>query len=298
MTRSDEEGKDFFMAALKEEARTAIWQVGSNADPSSLISSILEDLEALAPREDGQDNRSDEQIWNQIRERLIKAAYATRPYCIRCGKCCSTGSPTLLLEDLDLFRKDVLKPSEVFTIRKGELVYYAPVERLSESDNELIKIKEVPGSKTCIFFQPSDKSCSIYEDRPMQCRRQECWNSLGPDEVLSGTVLQREALLVETGPLWQIIQRHEEKCSFAELQRIMAKLGATKGHTVEELLELLQFDHHVREFLAERFDLASDTLDFFLGRSLNYAMGIYGLQVTEQPDGSFLLTSSDQADDQ
>ncbi len=128
----------------------------------------------------------------------------------------------------------------------------------------------------------------------MQCRRQECWNPGRPDEILSGTPLRREALLVETGPLWQIIQRHEERCSFAELHRTMAKMDATKGHTVEELLELLRFDHHVRQFLREKLDLASETLDFFLGRSLNHALEPFGLRVTEQPDGSFLLAPRDE----
>ncbi len=123
MTTFKDAEKDFFMVTLKEEARTAIWQVGSNVDPETLITSVLEDLEALAPLHDGEDTRNDEAIWNQIRERLIKAAYTTRPYCIRCGQCCSTGSPTLLAEDLDLFRKDVLKPAQVITIRKGEPVY-------------------------------------------------------------------------------------------------------------------------------------------------------------------------------
>ncbi len=158
----------------------------------------------------------------------------------------------------------------------------------------MIKVKEASGSKTCILFQAGDRSCSIYDARPEQCRRQECWNPRRPDEILSGATLCREDLLTETGPLWQIIQRHEERCSFAELQRIMVKLGATKGHAVEELLELLRFDHHVRQFLEEKFELPSETLGFFLGRSLDQAIEPYGLQVTEQPDGSFLLAPSDQ----
>jgi Fe-S-cluster containining protein len=295
MTAINKGERDFFIV-LKEEARTAIWQVGSNADPESLIKNVLEDLEALAPRKDGQDNRSDDEIWGQIRERLIKAAYATRPYCIRCGKCCTTGSPTLLSEDISLFTRNILKPSDVFTIRQGETVYSNQEDRLSYAEQELIKIKEIPGSKTCVFFRTGDKSCSIYDARPLQCRHQECWNPDRSPAISDTSTLHRESLLGDTGPLWDIIQRHELRCSPAEFSRVMARLSATKGHAVEELLDLLRFDHHVRNFILEKFNLAPETLSFFLGRPLSEAIEHYGLQVTEQPDGSFLLTPADQTD--
>ena len=75
----------------------------------------------------------------------------------------------------------------------------------------------------------------------------------------------------------------------------MAKLEATKGLAVEELLELLRFDQHVRHFIMEKFNLAPETLDFFLGRSLAESVEAYGLRVVEEPDGDFLLTMIDES---
>jgi hypothetical protein len=112
---------DFFLTALKEEARTMIYEVGASVEPKALVDSVLEDLQALAPREN--DDRSEEEVWNQIRRLLLKAAYATRPHCIRCGTCCTKGSPTLLAEDMELFVKDILRPEHVTTIRLGEPAY-------------------------------------------------------------------------------------------------------------------------------------------------------------------------------
>ncbi|HTY25053.1 MAG TPA: YkgJ family cysteine cluster protein, partial [Desulfomonilaceae bacterium] len=222
----------------------------------------------------------------------------TRPYCVRCGTCCTKGSPTLLSEDIILFNRDLLKPSDVITVRKGEWVRAHAQDRLEPTEKELIKIREVPGSTACIFFEPEGKSCSIYDARPLQCRQQECWDPQDCDEIRDQAVLNRAALLSETRPLWDIILRHEERCSCEELARVMAKLGATRGQAVEELLELLRFDQHVRSFIKENFRLAAEAMDFFLGRSLSQAVEPYGLRVVEEPDGSFLLTMLDDAGDQ
>ena len=183
MDKHNKAETDFFIVALKEEARTALWQVGSSTDPDTLIKSVIDEIEALAPRPDGQEDRSDEEIKKQVSECLLKAAYATRPYCIRCGTCCAKGSPTLTVGDLELFTRDIVKPSDVLTIRKGELARSAGCDELERTEQELIKIREAPGNNACVFFRPGDKECSIYESRPLQCRRQECWNPQDPDEI-------------------------------------------------------------------------------------------------------------------
>jgi Fe-S-cluster containining protein len=297
MNKHNQVETDFFIVALKEEARAAIWQVGSNTDPDTLIKSVIEEIEALAPRPDGQEDRSDEEIRRQIGECLVKASYATRPYCIRCGTCCTKGSPTLSINDLELFTNDIVRPSDVLTIRKGELARAAGSDELERTEKELVKIREVPGNSSCIFFKSGDKECSIYESRPFQCRRQECWNPHEPDEIDDEEMLARETFLRETGPLWEIVQRHEERCSHDRLSRVMAKLEATKGHAVEELLELLRFDQHVRNFIIEKFNLPPETHDFLLGRSLADSIEAYGLRVVEEPDGTFLLTVIDDSPD-
>ncbi|MBI5249569.1 MAG: YkgJ family cysteine cluster protein [Desulfomonile tiedjei] len=280
---------DFFIVALKEEARSVLWKVGSNTDPETLVKGVMEDLQALARSNDGTDTRTDEEIWIQVRERLLKAAYETRPHCIRCGECCSNGSPTLLAEDIALFRNDTLKPADIVTIRCGEPVYSNREEKADTAQAEMIKIRENAGEKTCAFYQKWDKSCSIYESRPQQCHKQECWNPEASEEFVESARLDRKILLEAVPPLWELIKRHEERCSHDEFARSMARLSATKGQTVEEVLEMLRFDYHVREFIAENFGLAPESLEFFLGRPLSAFLGLYGLKLEEE-DGSFILS--------
>jgi Fe-S-cluster containining protein len=280
---------EFFITMLKDEARTALWKVGSSVDPQTLVESILEELQALAPREDGTDNRTQEQVWDQVRERLIKAAYATRPQCIRCGTCCTTSSPTLLEEDFDLLRRDVLRPEHLITIRKGEPAYSPRSGEAGPAEKEIVKLREKPGGRSCFFYENWDKSCSIYESRPAQCRRQECWNPEAADGT-GDVALERKRLLQSVKSLWEVIQRHEEKCSHEEFNRAVIRLGATRGQTVEELLDLLRFDHHVREFIVEELGLDRQSMDFFFGRPLRESLHAYGLKLEDQPDGGFLLS--------
>jgi Fe-S-cluster containining protein len=277
----------FFFTALKEEARTAIWQVRSNADPETLVNSVLDDLQALAPR--ANDERTEEEIWTQIRERLVKAAYATRPHCVRCGTCCLKGSPVLVGADLDLFNRDILKPQHVITIRRSEDAYSERSQKAEPSDHEYLKIKERPDSKTCIFFSKLNNECAIYEARPQQCKTQECWNPEASSRE-EDSWIERKTLLEATGPLWDIIRRHEEKCSHFELKRALGRLSATKGQTVEEILEILRFDHYVREWVCETFGLKAETLEFFFGRPLKDTLFLYGLSLEEREDGSFFLS--------
>jgi Fe-S-cluster containining protein len=286
--------EDFFITMLKEEARALLRDVGSLVDAETIVTRALKDLEALAPREGDQEKRSEEEVWRQVRERLLKEAYATRPYCIRCGTCCTKGSPTLLQEDAALFNKEILKPADVLTIRRGEKTYSNITEQASHTDRELIKLREKPDSRECIFYENADKSCAIYESRPAQCRRQECWNPEASVEESDDAPLSRKDLLETTGPLWEVILRHEDRCSHDEMSRAMARLSATKGQCVEEVLEILRFDHHVREFIAERFSLVAESMDFFFGRPMADCLGMYGLKLREQPDGSFLLTPADE----
>ncbi len=282
--------RDFFVVLLKEEAREAIWKVGASVEPQVLVDSVIEELQGLAPRTDGSETRSEEEICSQVRERLLKAAYETRPYCIKCGTCCMEGSPTLTTEDWDLLRADVLKPENLMTVRKGEPTYDSRTQQTGPAAQEMLKIREQPGSRTCLFYDGWSKRCSIYEDRPLQCRRQECWNP-EPSRSANDTPLTRHDLFRSVGELLDVIERHEERCSYEELSMVMARLSATKGQTVEDIVEMLRYDQHVRDFLKGKLGLDPEAMELFLGRPLRTAIESYGLRVEDQPDGSFLVTA-------
>jgi hypothetical protein len=188
-----------------------------------------------------------------------------------------------------LVNKDILKPSEVITIREGEMSYSNISDQAAVTEQEAMKIREVPGTRACIFYQEADCSCAIYESRPTQCRRQECWNA--QPTLLAGDVpLTRRDILGDIEELWDVIMHHERHCSLSEFTRAMARLGATHGQTVDEVLEILRFDHYVREYVTEQLNVLPETADFFFGRALKESLPYYGLKLEEQADGGFVLS--------
>src|SRR5208283_1482692 len=128
------------------------------------------------------------------------------------------------------------------TLRGGEPAFSNETEELAETQEELIKIRETSGTKTCIFYEQSGSQCTIYESRPVQCRSQECWNTTATEGTAGLIPINRKRLLEPIPTLWEIIQRHEERCSYSEFSRAMTRLAATKGQTVGEILDLLAFD--------------------------------------------------------
>ncbi len=199
------------------------------------------------------------------------------------------GSPTLENEDLRLFESGKLGPKDVYTLRKGELVFDNVKEKSFVNDKERIKIRETDEEKRCIFYQKWNRECSIYDDRPVQCRLQECWNPERESSSEQGEPLNRKDLFESIDEIWKVIQKHEETCSHEKFSREIIRLGATKGQTVEKIIELLSFDSHVREFLGTRIGIGNDVLDLFFGRPLIDFLEYFGLTVDQNDEGTFTL---------
>jgi hypothetical protein len=105
-------------------------------------------------------------------------------------------------------------------------------------------------------------------------------------------------LFESTGQIWKVIQKHEENCSQEKLSREIARLGATKGQTVENVIELLSFDNHVREFIGKSMGIGPEILDLFFGRPLSDFLEYYGLTVEKDNNETFTLrpVSNPQSD--
>lgn len=83
--------------------------------------------------------------------------------CTGCGKCC-TGSPGyVFLSEQDIEALALrLQLSSVDFLRK--------YTRLVDGQTALL---DKPGSEDCIFLK--DKRCTVYEDRPLQCKTFPWW---------------------------------------------------------------------------------------------------------------------------
>lgn len=223
--------------------------------------------------------------WEGLARVVEKAAYATRPYCIKCGTCCRKGSPSLYPEDLPLVLRGAIKRTELMTLRKGEIGFSNERNELIQLFRELVKVQEKPGTRECLFFQSESDACGIYENRPLQCRTLECWNPKEFQRLETGNPLKRLDLLAPLDPVLPVIKAHEEKCDLLSLERGLKRAGEQKEDGRDRVMEGLGFDRHTREFLGEKYGFRPEHLVFLLGRPLTEVVASLGYRISLDPDG-------------
>jgi Fe-S-cluster containining protein len=225
-------------------------------------------------------------------KRLINAAkdvlWAGWETCVRCGECCEIGSPTLLAPDLALFQKEIMTWNEVYVLRPGERVTTRE-GKPSTLAEERLKVREVPGSHQCWFYLAATNSCRIYDDRPEQCRRQECWGEETPVPDPS-ELLTREALLAAIPEVWNLVTAHEERCGLRRVLQTLNSLEAEPDKSGEALFDALHFDHYLRQMLRDEWELSEAATEFLLGRPLTQFLKDHGINVALTPEGTFKLS--------
>jgi Fe-S-cluster containining protein len=228
--------------------------------------------------------------WKEQLERIVKIAYSSRPYCLRCGECCSRVSPSLHFEDLGLFNEGILQYRDVYTLRKGEPVLNNIKGSLDTLSEELIKIKEDPEGRQCNFYQEEEKSCRIYEQRPLQCRTQECWNPQALEQLWNRDKLTRRHFLKNDAEFMELVDIHEQRCSTEKLDRAIKKYWET-GETsdMDPVVDMLSQDVIIRNFFTEKLGRGEEELDFLLGRPLAKIVESYRLKVEQDENGTYHL---------
>lgn len=219
---------------------------------------------------------------------IPKGEETSRTHCIRCGTCCMKGGPTLHEEDGILFAKGILERSHVYTLRKGEVVRNID-DTLVVLEQEIIKIKGQLEAWTCMFYDDDQRACRIYDHRPLECRALKCWDLRGFKEVMARPCLLRRDLIKPDDGILKIIGAHEQRCAYETLESVVRRLqGPDSDKTVGKILDLLQYDHYMRPFLAERLKVDPNEMDFLFGRPLTTTIRMFGLCVKQEGD-TFLL---------
>lgn len=231
-----------------------------------------------------------ESRWEALCRELEKTAYGTRPFCLRCGECCRKGSPTLYLEDLDILKRGIIKRTELITLRSGEIGFSNDVQDLMLITEERIKVKEKPGGRECLFLETATNGCRIYEDRPLQCRVMECWNPDQYKELNSKKYLSRKELLNPEDPLWPVIESHNQRCALPRLQKALSRLKRGFTDVQEEAVDILLYDHHIRGFIEEKYEIGRENQLLLFGRPLSDLLLSFGFQIDQGADQHFRLS--------
>ncbi len=271
----------FVQALMREEASLLIpaarirWQI-EHCDTFLEVRSNWESLEAS--------NRLG--AWKRLLVAAERECRNMLPLCVRCGQCCRMGSPTLHMEDLALLKEGKIAWDKLVTLRAGEPARSPFDGKPFLLTEERIKVAEKKGSSECVFLLTEPYQCSIYSDRPLQCRAQACWDPLPARDTAELPFLLRNHIFEGIDVLLEVIAEHENRCSFQMLAQAFEKLATGKGENIEEVLGLLSYEEHFRHFVSEKFTIAPQNLDLLLGRSFAGLVPLFGFKVLEERDGS------------
>lgn len=209
--------------------------------------------------------------------------------CIQCGTCCKKGGPSFHLEDKNLIEKGIILSKHIYTIRKGEPVFDNVQCRLLTATTDIIKIKGGKNSWTCIFFNEDDNNCKIYKNRPIECRALKCWDTEKLERIYSKNRLTRKDLLSKIKDLWNLIEDHQARCSYKKIKGFVRELNTDKRNkAIEGILDIIQYDIHLRPLLAEKAGINPNMIDFLFGRPLTETIKMYDLQVKCEGDRYYL----------
>jgi Fe-S-cluster containining protein len=272
-------GRDQFGILWRQIMTSLLKAAHSKAKLNEVIKAVEEDpaYKEIYKKWDSLTLEEMAEAWQKTNTLMTKAIYATRPFCVRCGDCCQESSPTLYEEDLALLMNGILDKKDILTLRKGEVGYSPKEGRTVILTEELIKVKEKDGEGPCIFYK--DKACSIYENRPRQCRTLECWNPESFEVFSSLKPLDRRAILAEDHPLWEVITAHEKRCSHEVLSSILEKGQELDQTSEDKAMDITLYDLHVRMFMEEKVGMKKEEMDFFFGRPALQTLSAYGYRL-------------------
>jgi Fe-S-cluster containining protein len=193
--------------------------------------------------------------------------------CSYCGTCCRKGGPALHLEDRLLVEQGFIHTRHLYTIRSGEPVRDPVRGGLTHAESDIIKIKGRGGRWVCRFLDEDSNRCRIYAHRPLECRELACWNPSRIEKAYDRGRLSRRDLLAGIDGLWELIEDHERRCSYARIQEWRNGLsgpGAEKARV--QLAEVQAYDLELRKLMVSRGRIEAGMLDFLLGRPVEQVL--------------------------
>jgi len=210
--------------------------------------------------------------------------------CQRCGTCCRKGGPSFHFEDKELIEKGKISVTSLYTIRKGELAYDNVKDIHRPVDADIIKIKGKDGTWDCLFLDETTNDCTIYKNRPIECRVLKCRDTREIERIYDRERLSREDLVSGIEGLWEFIADHQQKCAYEELRGLVEDLRDRDDNTARQTIcEIIAYDNQIRKLVVEKTDLQPDQLDFLFGRPLVQTIAMFDLKCTEKGN-KFILT--------
>jgi len=224
-----------------------------------------------------------------------KMRFEIKSFCERCGQCCIKDTPVLLKEDLPLLINGIISERDIYTVREGEATRSLIDGDIYFSSMELIKIRPIIGTSTCLFYD-YDEGCTIYENRPTVCKEYECWNENVSITGLEKRRLTRLDVFGSIDILKKAIEKHEENCSLNIFNDTIDKLKSKKSETIkkeeettekadedfEKIVEMILYDSEIRQWAKDKLNIQEDVFPLIFGKRLLELAPLYGLIIQKE----------------
>ncbi len=209
--------------------------------------------------------------------------------CQRCGTCCEKGGPALHAEDRPLVDAGRIPAHCLYTIRRGERVHDNVRGRLTVLDAEIVKIAGRADGRTCGFYDRDAKGCRIYVHRPLECRVLNCRDTRRIEAVYASQRLTRADLLAGSPTVGELVETHEQHCSYARLRELVDQgLDGVRLKQEAAILEILRFDAHYRRLTVTRGNMDPRMMAFLFGRPMDVTLGMFDLRLVSR-NGQYAL---------
>ncbi|MBW1846434.1 MAG: YkgJ family cysteine cluster protein [Deltaproteobacteria bacterium] len=209
--------------------------------------------------------------------------------CQQCGVCCEKGGPAFHRADKPLVEKGIILSKYLFTIREGEPAHENVKGGLTRVPSDIIKIKGKGDAWRCVFLDEMDKSCRIYENRPVECRALKCWDTKDIEKIYLRDLLYRKDLISGMGGIWELVEDHQQRCDYGLIETLSRLFKDSNDKDAEErILEMIRYDAHLRELIVKKGNMDKETLDFLFGRPLLKTITMFGL-IVQQDGGQWCL---------
>lgn len=190
--------------------------------------------------------------------------------CRRCGTCCKKGGPALHEEDKVLIDNGTISLHNLVTVRRGEPAFHPRRHEAEPVGHEFVKVGGKKGSWECIFYDAAHSACVIHQNRPLECRLLECWDTAAIEKITGKNCLERFDILPDNSPIKDIIVLHEEVCSAWRACTLLNELpaGMPQQEIQEQLSGMMRQDLEIRDSAVARFRLSLQEELFYFGRPL------------------------------
>lgn len=164
-----------------------------------------------------------------------------------------------------------LLPVQLITYRQGEPAWDPLKQEMMALPCEMIKIRSVEGGKTCLLYNSDAASCSIYEDRPLECHVLKCWDTREIESLFLKDLLDRRLLFKNSGTLLQLVDAYEKAIPVEDIlffcNASIHGSAEDRARAFDHMKRVADVDGKFRKKAAETLGLGKDDLPFYFGSS-------------------------------